>query len=120
MGEQVLEDVALYIWAEFLEVDGVELVDDLLQDVRVDDLQNGVAEVLGDLRLVLHERRHVGKDLVAHKVAQLIPALEAPLRPAIALGLLGKRRAAVAPLAHEARLQLAVDSSSSRSLRKIR
>ena len=90
MSEEILEDVALHVRAELAEVDRVELVDHLLEHVRIDDLQHRVAEVLGDLRLVLHERGHVGEDLVADEVAQVVAASEAPLGPTVALGLPGE------------------------------
>ena len=91
MSEEILEDVALHVRAELPEVDRVELVDHLLQHVGIDDLQHRVAEVLGDLGLVLHERRHVGEHLVPDEVAQVVAAPETPLGPPKTFGLLGKQ-----------------------------
>lgn len=96
MGEEILEDIALHVRAELAEVARVELVDHLLERVRIDDLQHRIAKVIGDLRLVLHERGHVGEDLVTDEVAQGVAALESPLGPAEAIGLLGKQTRPVA------------------------
>ena len=95
MGEQVFEDVALDVGPELAKVDGVEHVDHLLEHVRIDDLEHGVAKVLCHLRIVLDQRRHVREDLVADEVAQILSALEAPLGPAEALGLGGEEEGAV-------------------------
>jgi hypothetical protein len=95
MGEQILEDVALDVGAELAEVEAIQFVHDLLEDVGVRDLQDGVAEILGELRLFFDERGHVGEDLVADEVPQLLATLESPLRPPVPLGLLGEEQPAV-------------------------
>jgi hypothetical protein len=77
MHKQVFEDVALHVRAELAEFEAVEFVDDLLEHVGIDDFQHRIAEVLGHLRLVLGERGHVGKNLIADEVAQFaLPLLK--------------------------------------------
>ena len=106
MREKVLEDVALDVRPELLELDAVEFVDHLLEHVGIGDLQHRVAEVASYLRLVLDQRRHVGEDLVAHEIAQVVPALEPPLAPAVTLSL--KREETRAVASRKPRPQLAV------------
>ena len=96
MGEQILEDVALDVGAEPVEVNLVEFVDHLFQHVRIDNFKHRVAKVIGHLRLVLDQRRHIGKDLVADEVAQPIAAFEAPPGPAEALSLVREEACVVA------------------------
>ena len=96
VGQQVLEDVALDVGAEFGEVDAVDFVHHLLEHVGVNDLEHGVTEILGDLRLLLHQRSHVGKHMVAYEVAKHRAALETPLGPTETLGLFGIEPFAVA------------------------
>jgi hypothetical protein len=67
----------------------------LLEHVGINDLEHGVAEILGDLRLLLHQRSHVGKNLVAHEIAQVCTASETPLGPAETFGLFGVEQSAV-------------------------
>ena len=118
VGQQVLEDVALDVRAELSKLDAVDLVDHLLEHVRVDDFQHGVAEVLGDLRLLFDQRGHVRKDFVAHEVAQVRATLEAPLGPAVALGLLREEQLARCRSSPRSRaFSSRIDSSSSSSFR---
>ena len=97
VSEEILEDIALHVRAELPEVDRVELVDHLLQHIGIGDLQHRIAEVLGDLRLVLHERRHVSEDFVTDEIAQVVAAPEAPLGPPEPFGLLGEQACTLPP-----------------------
>ncbi len=108
MHQQIFEYVTLHVRTELAEFEAVEFVDDLLEYVGIDDLQHGIAEVLGHLGLVLGQRGHIRKDFVADEVAQFRAALEAPVAPAITFRLRRVEQLGVATGTAEAGAQFAV------------
>ena len=55
VSEEIFEDIALNVRPEPSEFDRIDFIDHLLEHIRIDDFENRVPEIFGDLRLLLHQ-----------------------------------------------------------------